>query len=440
VTLFYRFIRGLLRAALGFYYRDVEVAGAESVPAEGPLLLMANHHNGMVDAFILIAASERPVRYIAKEPLFRIPVLGWFMRGLGCIPAHRSQDPGYAKDRNEALYQSVKDAFLAGGAVGIFPEGQSHTDPGLAEFKHGAAKMALEAESLADFRLGLRVQLVGIHFERTRLFRGRVLVTFGPPLPVAGYRDRFAADPRGAVAAMTEELRARLSTMVLDAESEEVARLSALVERLGLMEERETGIQGRFQRQKLIVERYKRLKETRPAEVEAVRRLLRRYDRMLKLVGSGDRQIAAEYRWPRILGFALKNTALLLLGAPVFALGIALNAVPYLAARACSFLTGRDEDHRASVGLLAAIAIFPAWYAGLVLAGWKLLPVAVWLPVVACGPPAGLIALRWLERFRAFARETAGLWLALTGPGVRRRLAAWRREIAARLGRLAGAE
>ncbi|HKS16429.1 MAG TPA: 1-acyl-sn-glycerol-3-phosphate acyltransferase, partial [Planctomycetota bacterium] len=89
MTPFYRLVRGLIRAALGFYYREIEVTGADSVPAEGPLLLLANHHNGMIDPLIVIAASRRPVRYIAKEPLFRIPILGWFMRRLGCIPAYR---------------------------------------------------------------------------------------------------------------------------------------------------------------------------------------------------------------------------------------------------------------------------------------------------------------------------------------------------------------
>ena len=438
MTSFYRFIRALIRTALGFYYREIEVAGAETIPAEGPLLLLANHHNGMVDPLIVIAASRRPVRYIGKEPLFRIPVLGWFMRRLGCIPAHRQRDEGYAKEKNLELYRAVKEAFLAGGAIGIFPEGQSHTDPALAEFKHGAAKMALEAEALADFKLGLRVQLIGIHFERTRLFRGRVLVTFGPPQPVLEYRDRFASDARGAVAALTRDLRGKLAGMVLDADTEEAARLSGIVERILRHEGPAPDLEERFRRRKEVLERYRRLKETHPAEVEAVRRLLRRYDEMLKLVGSGDGQIAAQYRWTRLLGYAVKNTALLILAAPVFVLGIALHVVPYFITRGCSVLMGNAEDERSRVGLLSAFFIFPLWYAGLVIAGWQLLPVAFWLPVIACGPPAGLIALRWLERFRGLARETGGLWLALTGRGVRRRLAAWRREIGIRLERLAG--
>ena len=438
MTAFYRFVRWLIRTALGLYYREIEVAGAESTPGEGPLLILANHHNGMIDPLIVIAASRRPVRYIAKAPLFKIPILGWFMRRLGSIPAYRTKDPGYAKEKNDDLYRAAKEAFLAGGAIGIFPEGGSHTDPALAEFKHGAAKMALEAEALADFGLGLRAQLVGIHFERTRLFRGRVLVTFGASQPVAGYRDRFAADARGAVAELTKDLRAKLASMVLDADTEEMARLSGVVEKILREEGATPGLEERFRRQKEVLARYRRLRETRPAEVEAVRRLLRRYDQMLKLVGSRDGQVAAEYRWTTILGYALKNTLLLLLGAPVFALGILLHVVPWATARACAFLTGVDEDHRSSVGLLSAMAIFPMWYAGLVVAGWNLLPLRVWLPVVLCGPFAGYVALRWLDRFNQIARETAGLWLALTGPGVRRRLAVWRNEIAGRLEKLAG--
>ena len=434
MTPFYRFIRSLLRAALGFYYRELEVAGEERIPRDGPLLLLANHHNGMIDPFIVIAASTRPVRYIAKAPLFRMPILGWFMRRLGSIPAHRSSDPGYSKEKNEDLYRAAKDAFLAGGTIGIFPEGGSHTDPGLAEFKHGAAKMALEAEALADFRLNLRAQLVAIHFERTRLFRGRVLVTFGEAQPVDAYREAFAADGRAAVGSLTQDLRDKLSSMMLNAENEEVARLSAIVERIMREEGTAPGLEERFRRQKEVLKRYQRLRETRPAEVEVVRSLLRRYDRMLTLVGSRDGQVVAEHSMARILGSAIKNTLLLVLGAPVVAFGIAFHFIPYWICRVAAVLCGPDEDNRSSVGLIVAIFLFPLWYAGLAIAGWKLLPLQAWLPVILCGPPAGYVALRWLDRFNSFARETAGLWLAITG--TKKRLSAARNQIAERLIRL----
>src|SRR5262245_7170129 len=66
VPLFYRLVRWIVRAALRFYFTEIEVDGAENVPAEGPLLVMANHHNGMVDGLLLIGACPRPVRFIVK--------------------------------------------------------------------------------------------------------------------------------------------------------------------------------------------------------------------------------------------------------------------------------------------------------------------------------------------------------------------------------------
>src|SRR5262245_23915454 len=145
--------------------------------------------------------------------------------------------------------------------------------------------MALEAEALADFRLGLRAQLVGIHFERTRMFRGRVLVTFGDSLAVDDYRVRFAADARAAVGSLTTDLREKLASMVLDAENEEVARLSAVAERILREGGAAPGLEERFRRQKGVLDRYRELRRTRPAEVEVVRSLLLRYERLLALVG-----------------------------------------------------------------------------------------------------------------------------------------------------------
>ena len=84
---FYRFIRGALRLAQGAFFREVEVHGRENVPAEGALLMLANHHNGMIDPFLLMTSVERPVTFVAKATLFRIPVLGSALRALHCMPA-----------------------------------------------------------------------------------------------------------------------------------------------------------------------------------------------------------------------------------------------------------------------------------------------------------------------------------------------------------------
>jgi len=79
-TLVYRVLRGIVRVALRAHYTRLEVVGAERVPDTGPVLVLANHHNGLVDPMLVIACCERPIRYISKSTLFRIPVLGFFLR------------------------------------------------------------------------------------------------------------------------------------------------------------------------------------------------------------------------------------------------------------------------------------------------------------------------------------------------------------------------
>jgi len=429
VSRLYRSIRALVRVALDVYYTGIEVSGLENVPAEGPVLILANHHNGLVDPMLVVATSERSIRFLAKAPLFRIPVLGAFVRGMGAVPVHRRQDPGYDKSKNEAVYAAVGAALAAGGAVGIFPEGKSHTDPWVAEFKHGAARMALEAERSRDFAMGLRVLLVGIHFERTRLFRGKALVIFAPPLTLEDRRERYAEDPRREVEALTAALHERLRAMVLEAEDAEIVRLADLVEETGVLGEGRPGLKGSFDRKKRLLEVYRRLRAQRPAEIERLVHLLRRYRDLLRMLGLSDSQVGEDRPLSRGLSSAFAQALALLATAPLAAVGFVFNVLPYQAVLRGVVLQARTSDVRASSGLVVATVVFPLWYGLLALVGWLAPPPwTVWLPVLVLAGPCGLVAVRWLERMRALARTTGALWVALHLPRVRERLRSLRAE------------
>lgn len=446
-SLVYRLLRWVLRSALKVHYTNVEVHGAEQIPTQGPLLLLANHHNGMVDPMLVIASSERPVRYIAKSTLFKIPVLGFFMRQLGCIPAWRKQDPGYVKEKNLSLYDAVGEVLAQGDVVGIFPEGRSHTDPGIGELKHGAARMAFEAEAARGFQLGLRVQLIGIHFEDTRGWRGKVLVHFAEPVALGGdAQERFEGDPRQAVDELTQELRGQLAEMVLDAETARMLELADIVEGMDVLEQRETKaslpeakaeLKRRFDHKQRLIAGYRAIREEHPEAIDALVHKLHRYRRLLELLGVRDGYVAQDYRLGRALLFTLRHTSLLILGSPLFIAGTALNVIPYWVARGAARIHGGDIDARVSVGLIVGILIFPLWYAGLVtLSLWQSLTPAVWIPIVASGPILGLFTARWLDTWRRLGRATWGLVLTLRMPACRERLRTLRREILADVDRL----
>ena len=83
-------VRWLARRIVQRYYPLVEITNAERIPQSCPVLLCANHGNSLIDAVMIGIAARRPVRFMAKAPLFDIPVLGRLMKAVGMIPAFRS--------------------------------------------------------------------------------------------------------------------------------------------------------------------------------------------------------------------------------------------------------------------------------------------------------------------------------------------------------------
>lgn len=128
----YRVTRSLAAAACYGLLR-MEVRGAENVPRRGPLVVACNHRS-YVDPVALGVACPRPIAYMAKIELFRIPVLGPLIRILGAYPVERGKGDVAAI---RASLRELKD----GHAIGIFPEGTRNLS-GTARVQTGVALLA----------------------------------------------------------------------------------------------------------------------------------------------------------------------------------------------------------------------------------------------------------------------------------------------------------
>ena len=126
--------------------------------------------------------ARRPVRFLAKAPLFEVPVFGNILHALGMMPAYRrSDDPSQTHRNLESLSQAA--ARLKGGeAIGIFPEGKSHDAPRLEQVKTGAARMAIQA--VREGAVGLKLVPVGLNYERKEMFRSAIWIRVGEPIDV----------------------------------------------------------------------------------------------------------------------------------------------------------------------------------------------------------------------------------------------------------------
>lgn len=145
-------------------YMGVRVTGAEHVPRRGAVLLCGNHRS-VWDPMLVGALVLRRSWYIAKDELFRYPLLAPILRLVGAYPVRR-----HAADR-AALKRSL-EVLGAGGSLVLFPEGTRSKSGRLGPVEPGAALLAL--------RTGAPVVPVGIRGAYG--FRSGLEVHFGEPI------------------------------------------------------------------------------------------------------------------------------------------------------------------------------------------------------------------------------------------------------------------
>jgi 1-acyl-sn-glycerol-3-phosphate acyltransferase len=118
------------------YFRG-QIEGAENVPQKGPFIVVSNHCS-YFDPPILSCAMGRPVAYMAKEELFKIPALKQAIQLYGAYPVKRGKS-------DRGAIQSALKALQEGWAVGIFLQGTRTSDGRIINPKLGAALIAAKA-------------------------------------------------------------------------------------------------------------------------------------------------------------------------------------------------------------------------------------------------------------------------------------------------------
>ena len=157
----------------------VRVEGREHIPADGPVILAANHQS-FCDSFFLPLVVKRRVTYVAKAEYFDSWKTAWFFRAAGQIPMNRS-----GGDASQRALDTATEVLQGGGVLAIYPEGTRAPDVRLHKGKTGVARLGLGC-GVPVVPVGLvgtrRVQPPGSMVMRP--FHS-VTVRFGPPLAYA---------------------------------------------------------------------------------------------------------------------------------------------------------------------------------------------------------------------------------------------------------------
>ena len=174
------FYDNIIKCLAGFFcalYR-IEVVGAENIPKDTesnglPGFMLCSNHIANLDPVVIIAAIRIKVNFMAKESLFKIPVLAPLIRALGAYPVNRASGDVGAIKRTIAQLKENK-------SVGIFPQGHRKpgVDPRTTEIRYGAGMIA--------YRAGCDVLPIAIETKNRKLLPfHKTVILVGERIPFA---------------------------------------------------------------------------------------------------------------------------------------------------------------------------------------------------------------------------------------------------------------
>ena len=393
-------IRALARAITAVFYR-VDEAGA--VPADGPVLLLPNHANALLDPAVIWATAGRDVRFLAKSTLFEgafAPILN----GAAAIPVYRRLDQGVDASKNVETFAAVERAFAAGDAVCVFPEGISHSTGRLEPLRTGAARMAMAAE-----RAGVHVSLVaaGLNFDRKTAFRSRVTVLYGQPFTVG---DLVAHED--GVRLATARIAERMRQLLVEADPGGDEAMVARIERLySAARGRPKTVEERIARRQAIARGMETLRVADPLRFEQSVLRIRRYDQRLQRFGLRDRHLDWDTSPRAAVRFALREGAIALLLLPLAITGFAVFWLPYQVTGALARRATRDRDVAATATVFVGAAVYAAWLAAIAVAARMMLGPWAGLATVVLLLALAVTGLFAIERGTAVAGAIRSWWI-----------------------------
>jgi 1-acyl-sn-glycerol-3-phosphate acyltransferase len=396
------------RAAAFVYYR-VRYVG-QPVPRTGPVLLVANHPNSLLDPTVVVAAARRPVRFLAKAPLFRDPKTAWLVKSAGAIPVYRRTDDPAEVGKNVDAFEAVYAELARGAAVGIFPEGLSHSEPALAPLKTGAARMALGAAALTD--QPVHIVPVGLVFRQKDLFRSEALAVTGASVAWDDLARR-GVDDAEAVRDLTTRIAAALAGVTLNLEQWTDQPLVECAVRIWETERQVPPDPGaRLRRLETTTRRLAVARRAGDAEVEVLARDVERFRRRLDRLRLRPADLSADVSARRGVRWSAGKLYLLAPFALVVAVvGWALFLVPY---RVTGWIVDRvrlEVDERSTWKMLVGIGVYATWVGAVGAVSGAGRGALVGGVVLLGMPVIGMVGLVVRERWRGAWRDVRRFFL-----------------------------
>ena len=203
-TLWWYFVRCVIKSSLFFYTKRISVHGKVYVPKKGAVLFMVNHPNGLLDPLVVAVNNPRILHFLVQAAIFKNPTIKKILGTLNLMPVYRIRDGIRKLDQNQAIFERCFSIFKRNGALMIFPEASHDRRRTIRPLSKGFTRIVFGAlEKYPELKI--QIVPVGVTYQNSSVFPSNVVLNYGQPILANSYHS-----PENQ-AIKTRELKALIS-------------------------------------------------------------------------------------------------------------------------------------------------------------------------------------------------------------------------------------
>jgi 1-acyl-sn-glycerol-3-phosphate acyltransferase len=358
----YRLLKFLIGIGIRLYYREIKVRNKENLRHDGPLIIIANHPNTMMDAWIIAQSISQPIYFMAKGTFFNTPLKRKILGSLGMIPINRPIDNVTSGVDNNASFEACYKVLEEGKTLVVFPEGNSMMERQLRDLKSGTARIALEVEQRNEGKLNLKVIPIGIFYSQGEKFRSSVMLTVEQGLFVNDQLAEYAENPSAAARKLTARFRQHLERVLVANDSLEQEQLIDDIYTIVKDETNNGDVESRVEKLKQISDCIEEIQLLKPYLTEDIQALLKEIQWQTQKLQIRQDFLHKRFRTKPYVAQLIFSLIYGIIGFPIFLFGFIHSIVPFKATDLLIPRLIKNVEYYAPVAVLMGLALYPLNY------------------------------------------------------------------------------
>ena len=208
-------MKGWIRAALWFRFRQVQRVFHAPLPMDGAAILAGNHQNAILDSMTLASSSPRIPYTLSRASLFNNRLWAAYLRALRMIPIYRFRDGFGGMRKNAEVFERFVKILEDDEWLLIFPEGNHELRYTIRRLQKGIARIVFAAQDAEGWKRDIPIIPVGLQYESHTRFGSRLLIQFGPPVSTLAFKDLHTENPKEAERALTQRVSDDLKSLLI---------------------------------------------------------------------------------------------------------------------------------------------------------------------------------------------------------------------------------